>query len=150
MNELIRDLISFLSQDTLTVEDVVARIGPVTNDPGIPMSLEMRPTLVGVRSARLARYPDSGVPYLLTLEFAPDARPTVAELKATFGDYHRARTGRGRPISVIFYPPAIGTHWQVALIAELLSKGDDLDPVPVTTLALRRDPLDPPPQQPGT
>lgn len=143
MNDLLRELMLLLSQDTLTVEDVIARVGPVAHDPGVPMPLELRSTLDGVRSARLSRYPDSGLPYVLTLELAPDAQPTVATLKADFGDYHRAHTDRGKPIEVMFYPPAMGTRWQVAVIARLAPIEGSLDDAKVTTLALRRDPTAP-------
>lgn len=143
MNDLIRELVLFLSRDTLTVEDVAARVGSVARDPGVPMPLELRPVMAGVRSARLSRYPDSGLPYVLTLEPAPDARPTAAALKAALGDYRRAHTGRSRPIEVMFYPPAAGAHWTVVVIAELLPEGDSLDEASVTTLALRRDPPSP-------
>ena len=141
MNELLRELILFLSQNTLTVEDVVARVGSVAHDPGIPMPLELRSVLAGVPSVHLSRYPDSGVPYILTLEFAPDVRPTVAALKAAFGDYHRALTDRGRPGEIMFYPPPPGTHWQVVVIANLVQGNSVLDDAFVTTLALRRDPI---------
>lgn len=141
MNDLIRELVLFLSRDALTVEDIADRVGPVARDPGVPMPLELRPVLAGVRSARLSRYPESGLPYVLTIEPAPVARPTAATLKAAFGDYRRSLTDLGRPIEVIFYPPAAGAHWKVAVIAELLPRGDSLDDASVTTLALRRDPI---------
>lgn len=141
VNDLIRELVLFLSRDKLTVEDVAARVGPVVRDPGVPMPLEFRPVIAGVHSAHLSRYPDSGLPYILTLKLAPDARLTTAELKAVFGDYRRSRTDFDRPIEIIFYPPAAGEHWRVAVIAQLVREGDSLDDAPVMTLALRRDPI---------
>jgi hypothetical protein len=140
MIDLIRDLIHFLSQDPLTVEDVIARVGPVVHDPGGLMPMELRPILPGLRSARLARYPNSGLPYVLDLALAPEAQPTAAALKVVFGDYHRARTDRGRQPEVLFYPPALGSCWKVVVIVELALGVDALDDAPVTRVALRRDP----------
>ena len=141
MNDLLREFVLFLSQDTLTVDDVVAWVGSVAHDPGVPMPLELRSMMAGVRSVHLSRYSDSGLPYVLTLECTPDVRPTVAALKAAFGDYRLALTDRGRPIEIIFYPPTAGTHWQIVVIATLLQRNNGLDDASVTTIALRRDPI---------
>ena len=35
---LIRELVRFLSQDLLSVEDVVGRVNPIVNDPGVGLS----------------------------------------------------------------------------------------------------------------
>lgn len=140
VTDLIRDLVHFLSQDPLTVEDVAARVGPVKHDPGGLMPIEIHPILTGLRSVRLMRYPNSGLPYMLDLDLMPDARLTAAALKVVFGDYHRARTDRGRPSEILFYPPATGPRWKVVVIAELGPVVDELDEAPVTSIALRRDP----------
>ncbi len=137
---LIQDMVGFLSQDPLTVEDVAARVGTALRDPGIPMPIELNPKLPGVHSAKLARYPDSGLPYLLDLELDPEARPTVAKMKAALGASRQAPTDRGRPRKVLFYPAA-GPKWQVVIIAELAQEPGELETTPITTLALRRDPL---------
>src|SRR5262245_32015593 len=81
MIDVIRELFRFLSQDPLSVEDVISRVGPVVNDPGAPMSIELQPALSGVRAANLDRYPDNGLPYALTIELAPGARVTAAALQ---------------------------------------------------------------------
>src|ERR1700716_1234834 len=80
MIHLVRELITLLSRDALGVEEIAARIGPVIRDPGISMALEMQPA-AGMRSARLSRDPETGIPYVLTIEPEPGVRPTVAELK---------------------------------------------------------------------
>ena len=139
-SEMIRDLVPFLSQDRLTVEDVTGRVGPVAQDPGGLMSIELDPVISGLETARLARYPDSGLPYLLELEFSPDSRPTVASLKPFLGDYRQARTDRGRPLEVMFYPPAGGSRWNVVVIGTVPEGTGRLDDAPVTNVALRRDP----------
>jgi hypothetical protein len=139
MIDLIRELHQFLSTDSLSVEDVIARVGPVTNDPGGLMPVELQPVLVGVREASLARDPDNGLPYLLTIE--PDARLTTADLQAAFGDYKRLRTDRGQPPDIIFNPPASGSAWRVALLATLQTASEPLDEQQVSSLSFRRERL---------
>lgn len=140
MIDQLQQLIRFLSQDPLSVADVVARVGPVVSDPGIPQQAELKPSLPGVRAARLGRYPDDGLPYLLVLDLADGARPTAATLRTAFGDYKRARTDRGQPAQVLFYPPAAGPRWRVVLLADLGPIEGSLDEAQVTRLSLRRDP----------
>ncbi len=140
MMELIRELIRFLSQDPLAVDEVTARIGPIVRDPGIPMPIELRPALAGVCSAYLTRYPESGLPYVLTVEPTRDAAPTVGALQAVFGDYRRALTGRGMPYEIVFSTPAEGTNWRIVLIARLEPVSDQIESTLVTSIALRRDP----------
>lgn len=143
MINLIGKLVRFLSQDSLSVEDVISQVGTIVHDPGVPMPIELRPVLTGVRAAYLDRYPDNGLPYALTLELAPDARMTAAALRQAFGDYKQSRTDRGHPPEIIFYPPAVGSRWTVAVLADLESGTTPLDDRPVTRLSLRRDPASP-------
>ena len=143
MIDQLQQLVRFLSQDPLSFADVAARIGPVVSDPGIPQQAELKPSLPGVRAAHLGRYPDTGLPYLLVLDLAEGTRPTAATLRATFGDYKRARTDRGQPAQLLFYPPAEGKTWHVALIADLASVPPSLDDAQVTRVSLRRDPASP-------
>ena len=140
MADQILDLIQFLSQDPLSVAEIVARVGPVADDAGLS-SVELRAILPGVRAARLARYPDSDLPYALELELTPDARPTVAALKPLLGDYEEMRTDRGVPREIWFHPPAKGPRWRVAAIAELETGGGELEDVPIASIAFRRDPV---------
>jgi hypothetical protein len=135
--DLIEELVPFLSQDPLTVEDVIARIGSLIEDPGIPMPIRIEPKVHGVQSARLARFPDSGLPYLLILELQADARPSVASLRAIMGDYDRVRTDRGMPREILFSPEAVGRRWRIVVIAQPQS---DEDEAPVNVIFYRRDP----------
>ena len=139
MIDLIRELHQFLSTDPLSIEDVIARVGPVTNDPGGLMPIELQPVLAGVREASLARDPDNGLPYLLTIE--PDEALTTSDLQAAFGDYKRMRTDRGQPPDIIFNPPAGGSTWRVALLATLQSASEPLDEQQVSSLTFRRERL---------
>lgn len=141
MIDLIRELHQFLSNDPLSIEDVIARVGPVTNDPGGLMPIELQPVLPGVREANLARNPDNGLPYLLTIEPATDARLTTSDLQAAFGDYKRMRTDRGQPPDIIFNPPASGSAWKVALLATLQTASEPLDEQQVASLSFRRERL---------
>lgn len=141
MSALVLDLIDLLSREPLGVDDIVARVGPVVQDSGNPMPIELQPNLPGIRAARLGRYPDSGLPYLLNFTLDTDARPTVETLKGLFGDYDRALTDRGHPRTLVFHPPAGTTPWRVVLIAQLASSTDNLDAASVSEIAFRRDPM---------
>ncbi len=140
MIELLGALVLLLCQDALSVEDVIARIGSVANDPGVPMPIEIRPG-PGLRTASLARYADTGLPYLLSIEPELTSRPTVAALKRAFGDYHRVRNDRGKPIEILFNPPIAAKSWKVVLIAEIFSHERDLESDTAISVALRRDPV---------
>jgi hypothetical protein len=138
MSDTLRALVDLLSQD-LPVERILARVGPVARDPGAPMPLELRPKLPGVRAAKLARYPESEVPYALDLELDKDWGLTAAALKRMFGGYNQALTGRGQPRELLFYPPAGNAPWRVVLIAQLAPEGDSLDASHISAITLRRD-----------
>ena len=136
---VVDQLIDLLSQDVIKAEDVAAYVGPVVNDPGPPLPTDLRPILDGVRSAELAFYPDTGQPYALTLEIEPDARLTPAVLRENLGDYQPARSHRGMPREILFYPRARGGLWRVAVIAQLEAGTEDLDDGRVASLGFRRD-----------
>jgi hypothetical protein len=136
--EFVRDLVRLLSGE-VDVNEVAAKVGPIGTDPGWPIPMELRPTAPEVRAARLARYPDEGPPYALTIEPADGMKPTVAELKSAFGDYQRTRTSRGMAPELIFAPPAGGPRWRVAVIARLDPAVGDLDASKVARIVFRRD-----------
>lgn len=137
---LVQELVRFMSQDSLGIGDVVARIGPIVDDPGIPMPIELRSTVSDIRLAQLSRYPDSGLPYVLTLQPVPDIHLTLTALKAVLGEYKRAATDRGVPPEVLFYPLTKGSRWSVVVIVELDSVADGLETSQITSIAFRRDP----------
>jgi hypothetical protein len=138
--ELLRELLSTLARD-LAVDDVVAEIGSVLHDPGVPMPIVLRTARAGIRAASLSRYPDSGAPYTLALEFTPEARPTLADLALAFGEYHRVQRDRGLPVTVLFQQPSEApSSWRVTLVAEVLAPAGDLQAGTVTSIILRRDP----------
>ena len=138
MLETVRQLVRLLSAESLSVEDVVARVGQRVRDPGPPMPLELAPTDAGVRAATLSRGAD-GAPSVLTLELAPDAGLTPALLGQAFGDVRQVPTDRGRPPTVILYAPASGSRWRVALVADLDPAPNRLEERPVRRLSFRRD-----------
>jgi hypothetical protein len=142
MIELVQELIIFLSQDTLTVADVSARVGPVENNPGHQMPIELRPTLTGVRASRLSLDPDSGLPYVLTIEPEPDARPTPAMFKAALGEYRQMQTHFDLPRELMFYTQGKGTRWHVVVFVKLQDAAGEIDDAPVTSIAFRRDAVD--------
>jgi hypothetical protein len=129
---LARDLADFLSDAGLSTAAVAARIGSVTHDPGIPLPLEIAPSLPCIVRAQLSRYPESRLPYVLSLSFEPTQRPELADLKAVFGDPVRVRTDRGIPSAYAFRPLVLTGRCRVVLLAEL-------DAGRVVTLEFRRD-----------
>jgi len=137
--ELIRDLIRFLSDARLTVEDIVARIGPVVRDAGGLAPIELRPQITGAQAARVARFPGSDAPYFLDLQFVPNARPLLGAITAHLGEFKLLLTDRNHPTEVIFYPPIVGKHWQIAVIAQLTAAEDPDENAPVTRMIFRRD-----------
>ena len=141
MIALLHHLCRLLARDDLTVEDVVRAVGSVVRDPGVPMPMILQPSVPGVRAASLGRYPETGLPYLLVLEFERSAQPTVAELAAAFGRYQRTYSDRGMPIPLLFEPVADASAWTVALIADLPSGTGALDAAKAERVALRRDPV---------
>jgi hypothetical protein len=138
MLALLPELVGFLSREPLTVADVVAKIGPIRRDPGVPLDIELAPSVPGVRAARLSRYPDTGKPYLLELDLASPI--PVAALRTVFGEPRQARTDRGLPRAVIFSPPGTEPHWTVAVIAEIPAGTTPIEGESAKTVALRRDP----------
>ncbi|MFP5247379.1 MAG: hypothetical protein ACLGH0_11850 [Thermoanaerobaculia bacterium] len=100
MIETIRELARFLSGD-VTVDEVIARIGPVIEDPGfLDQPLVLQSNIEGARTVKLARNPESGLPYVLTLRL--DSPLTVAELQQAFGEYRRGRTHMEAPQEYLF------------------------------------------------
>ena len=141
MINLIRELTNLLSRDALDVVHVVARIGRVNSDPGIPMPIDLLPESPILSSARLSRYPATGLPYVLTIQPKPAFRPTVSALKAAFGPCDWALTERGMPAECVFDSAGMGHQWTVTMIAT--SPGghrEDKDNF-VSFIALRRDPM---------
>jgi hypothetical protein len=141
MVEIIQDLIHFLAKNQLTINDAIAKVGPIDHDPGAPMPMRLRSALPGVHVAELARYPDSGLPYVLTLELSPESRVTVGNLKTFLGDYKRTLTHPGMPTELIFPAVASGERWRIAVIVELEPNSTALDSAFITCVALRRDPI---------
>lgn len=139
MIDVIRQLHQFLSSDPLSIEDVIARVGPVTDDPGGLIPITLQPVLPGMREAKLVRDPDTGLPYVLRIEPAPDSQFTAADLRTAFGDYKRVLTHRGRPPEIIFYPPISDSPWKVVIHATLQSTSAPLDDQQVSSLSFRRE-----------
>jgi hypothetical protein len=141
LTDLIGEMVRTLSRDGLTFEDVAAIVGPVAQDPGVPASATLQTVLPGVRAAKLSRYPDSGLPYVLTLEPDPASRPTPDALTSILGDYRRAPTDRGMLPKVVFAPEPSAPRWNVVVIAQLGTASAAFGQAPITSISFRRDPI---------
>jgi hypothetical protein len=130
------DLVAFLSRD-VSVEDVTARLGPISSDHGPPVVAELAPRDPSFVAVTLGRDPDDGKPSTVHLELAR-AVP-VAELVAAFGAFQQGRTDRGRPRELLF-PPAGPGPWKIVLIARLPPGSSPLAEGEASEVTLRRDP----------
>ncbi|MEN0130614.1 MAG: hypothetical protein AAGC49_14310 [Brevundimonas sp.] len=135
---VVAELADALTAD-LTVEDVAQLLGPVENDPGIPLEVVLRPSSALLAAAAVGRFPDSGLPYTVTLRPAAGFVVTPALLAASFGDYRRTPTDRGRPAELVFARRTAGPRWSVVLMIQVESQASDLDDASVTSITLRRD-----------
>lgn len=138
---LLRQYMLTLAQDATDVAAVVAQVGSMIRDPGVPMPIAIAPIAPVFATAALARDPESGLPFMLRLEPLPDRRPTLAALVAAFGPAVPALTHRGRPPVGVIARAEAGSAWAVALIATLSHNGSPDDRTFATTIELRRDRL---------
>jgi hypothetical protein len=142
MIAFLADLARFFARDGLTVDDVVHAVGPIDRDPGVPMPIMLKPTAEGIHAASLARYPDSGLPYLLTLELAEHARPTVGELTRAFGPLFVLPRDRGMPAWIRFAPAAPPSRWTVTINAAVGGSATPSDGDEIPIIVLQREPAD--------
>lgn len=132
----LQDLLVTLSRE-LSFDEIVARLGTLTEDPGPPLPARLASADPAFRQISVARDPDTGKPYTVDLVLA--APLAVTSLAEAFGAYRQARTDRGRPRQLLFAPTGPGP-WKIVIIAEIPSGASPLDEAETTRLILRRDP----------
>jgi hypothetical protein len=135
---LVTELVAFLRRDGLTIDDVAGRVGPIAAGT-LSNQIALQSRLTGVRAAELLAYPDSGLPYMLSLEPDEAARPTLAAMKSALGDYRRMRSHFGEPRQASFSTARVPGAWHVVVLAEA-EPTDDLESAPITRITFRRDP----------
>ncbi|MCX6243085.1 MAG: hypothetical protein NTU98_00120 [Bacteroidetes bacterium] len=140
MIDTLGELVSFLSKDRISVSDVVTQIGINLDDPGVPLPITIKTKIPGIQTVKLARYPDSGLPYVLSIRFEKHAGPTLWNLKSCFGEYRQILTGPEQLPAFIFYPETNQKLWSVGVIAGV-EPGSDVEVSFVSTIDLRRDPV---------
>jgi hypothetical protein len=134
MIETLRDLARFISQDTLTTDDVVRRLGAVTADHGAGGSLELASRDPRFSRVQLWRDP-AGVPILLDVELAPASRLQLAELRAAFGAGKAVTPSAiGAAHEVVFYAIVRGARFDASLVARTDSAREL-----ATAIVFRRD-----------
>jgi len=136
MTEMVRELVTFLSAD-VTVDDISARLGPVADDPGVPMPIALTPRDPAVQAASVARYPATGKPFTVELELA--APIPVAELTGLLGAYQQGLTDRGLPREIIFAPAGTGP-WKIVVVASVPPGAAPIADQAAATITFRRDP----------
>lgn len=137
--ELLQRLCQLLASDRPTVADVAATLGGavVARDSTVAT---VRPAQPAIQEARIVTEPGVEEPSYVELLPAPGERPTLALLKASFGDYRTLpRVHWNAPRRVIFYPEPPGASHRCAIIAELSAGATDLEAAAVATLTIRRD-----------
>jgi hypothetical protein len=139
VTDLIGKIIDLLSRDDLDTFTLIEFVGKVISDPGIPMPIELETNLEGIQSASLARFPSSGLPYVLTLRIAADSQLTLATLKPQLGVYQELITDIGRRTTVLFNTPKTDSHWQVTVMAEMIISQAELEERPIYNIVFRRD-----------
>jgi hypothetical protein len=142
MIAFLTDLVHLFARDGLTVDDVVHTVGPIERDPGVPMPIVLHPIAGGVHAASLARYPDSRLPYLLTLELAENARPTAGELTRAFGPFVVLPRDRGMPAWIRFAPATPPSRWTVAINAAVAGSAAPSDGDEIPIIVLQRETAD--------
>lgn len=137
MIETIKEFQDLLA-GAIHAQEIVSQIGTVKHDPGAPMSIEVDPSSPNLRSVTIARDPDTGSPFLLTLTPAPAERPALSTLEALFGPCRRVRTGLGAPASCIIDPARSYPDCSIAMILAFPVPSPGEEPL-VHSIALRRD-----------
>jgi hypothetical protein len=141
--ETLHELALLLARSDVTAADAIARVGETepgsSEAPGLPIVL--RSSLPGIRSAKLGRYRETGLPFFLMCDFAAGSEPRLADLVGAFGRYRNSPGGHDMPVPVRFEPIARGPAWTVTPIAYLPPGASPTDDARVTSVSLRRDPL---------
>ncbi len=130
MIDIVRSLAHELSAESVTVGELVQRLGGRGNDMGGSVAVE-KPALDGVARAGVVRTANGDAPALVTLELA---RPLPAgELEAAFGRPRSIHPDHiGEPITHLYELSLPGRPYDVALLATD-------DPGGSRRLTLRRD-----------
>ncbi len=137
--QLIADLISFLSKNSLHADEVVAKLGRAGNDPGYPMPIEIISFLPEVESAWLARYQETDIPYVLSLRFAEEVKITPADLTTLLGKFEQIMTNKEGPQEIIYYRGEKETSWEIAVIAEIDKNSGAIETSRINNIRFRRD-----------
>jgi hypothetical protein len=136
---VIASLAEILTQDGLTVEPLASQIGVITSDPGDLLPMEISPSIAGVKNAKLWREPETGLPYLVRLQPAEDAKLTLDDLSRRFGEYRQSSIGPDRPQEIMFLDPVRAARWSVTVLASLSQPARPAPDSPVSSVSLRRD-----------
>ena len=139
MFELISDLVTLMFKDSLRVDEVVAAVGTVVSNPPTPVPIEIKPYSLHIRSAWLARDPESGLPYVLSLKLARQTKITAGELKALLGDFSPVATDRGRQPQIIFHLKRKTISTTIAVVADLDKGSGSIEDTRISEIRFRRD-----------
>jgi hypothetical protein len=135
---VVEELRTFLAQDNLSMRDVAEWIGhAVGGDPSD--RVEVQPRLAGVSAAQVLSYPETGLPYLVTIEPEDSATTTPAQLRSHFGDFTGLPTHFGAPRELSFTGHRDTQPWRVVVLVTV-EPTRELERGRVTQITFRRDP----------
>ena len=138
MMDTIRDLSRFFATTPLTSDDVIRRLGPVATDHGPHGALELHATDARLAKVKLFR-DDTGAPYLLSIDLAEGARPTLGAIRKEFGPGRAMRVELEAPAGFTFPPPDPKGHYTVSPSVRLADGVAPSDDAPIANISLRRD-----------
>lgn len=98
----LRGLVELFSAGPVSIEEATRRVGVVEQGFGEATSMTLRPSVVGVQAAYLARNRDTGAAFSVTLELAEGVDLTADALAETFGSYERFPGGHEGPTEYVF------------------------------------------------
>lgn len=141
---LVADLAGYLTGD-VNPDEIVSHLGAwapgESENARSLVPAEVQTVSPYVARAGVARFPDSEVPYAVTLVPIDEARPTVAAMRTAFGEPRVGAAGPDLPTELQFVPAGSSGVWRIVIVAWAQRRGPDLHDAVVAQLLLRRDSL---------
>jgi hypothetical protein len=139
MIDTIQNLIKLLSSDPLTSPQVAESLGKVIGEDKKHAPLPVQPRDSAFRDIKIMRKPN-GTPTSVTLSLSEPHRTTLADLRATFGDYNpMPRMNWQSPQRVMFQVDIPGQPYTCAIFADVQMGQEPADSSVVTAITVRRD-----------
>jgi hypothetical protein len=140
MIETLQQLCILLSSASLTVQDVSASLGTISQDQGGSLAIEVHPSNPAFRKALIVRQLDTQEPSHIELKLAESSTLTVEDLSRVFGHYQELPALHwDRPQEIAFQGSSSNTPYTCAVLAEVIPGEQGVIDGTATTVTLRRD-----------